>query len=217
MSAFQLAMRIRSSTIEWFLKSFAFSFLLCLIWGCFTFLNARTLLDGFDSTEALWLVYNATISLLCLIRSTPSVVDMDPIHWIVTLLTSFSGFAFLTGGTTNDTVVLHVAEGLIWLAIALGIWTSLLLGRSYDFLPALRCAQTRWLYQVVRHPTYLSSMIVKLGYVLKHPSIYNVLLLGLVVVLYDRRAEYEEDVMSQDASYVDYLQKVKYRFIPGVY
>lgn len=95
--------------------------------------------------------------------------------------------------------------------------TAFILGRSYDFLPALRRVKTQYLYKIVRHPMYLSSIIIKLGYVLKNPSVYNVLLLAVVVILYDRRAKYEEDIMSHDNLYVDYLQQVKYRFVPGVY
>jgi protein-S-isoprenylcysteine O-methyltransferase Ste14 len=64
---------------------------------------------------------------------------------------------------------------------------------------------------------YLSSIIIKLGYVLKNPSIYNTLLLMVITVLYVKRAKYEENIMSHDNSYVDYLQQVKYRFIPGIY
>ncbi len=203
--------------IERFLKSFALSLLLSLVWACFTFAQARKLLDGFDGIEALWLVYNAIIALLFLIRSTPSVVDLNPMHWVVALLTSFSGFAFARSGITSYAAVLALADGLIWLAIALGAWTALLLGRSYDFLPALRGVQTGWLYQLVRHPMYVSSIAIKLGYVLRHPSIYNCVLLIVVAVLYDRRARYEEAVMLHDASYAAYVHRVKRRFIPGVY
>ncbi len=64
---------------------------------------------------------------------------------------------------------------------------------------------------------YLSSIIIKLGYTLKNPSVYNILLLAVVIILYDKRAKYEEGIMSNDNSYVEYLQQVKYRFIPGIY
>jgi protein-S-isoprenylcysteine O-methyltransferase Ste14 len=55
------------------------------------------------------------------------------------------------------------------------------------------------------------------GYVLKHPSACNALLLLVFAVLYDLRARYEEEVLSQDESYADYLRRVKYRFVPGIY
>jgi len=90
------------------------------------------------------------------------------------------------------------------------------LGRSFDIFPALRHVKTQYVYQIVRHPIYLSALVLRLGYLLKNPSIYNTVLLMTVAVLYDRRAKYEEDILSHDRSYVDYLQQVKYRFVPGV-
>ena len=84
-------------------------------------------------------------------------------------------------------------------------------------MPALRHVKTNFVYQVVRHPMYLSSIIIKLGYALKNPSIYNFLLLIVIIVLYDKRARYEEDIMSHNDFYIAYSHKVKCRFIPGIY
>ena len=211
-----MTVEIRNRTIESFLKSRNFSFLLCLFWGYFTFIHTRTLLKGFDLTELLWLAYNVTISLLFLIRVRPSVVSMNPFHWAVALITSFSGFFFRQGANSRP-ILLFWAEVLIVFAILLGIVTAIILDRSYDFLPALRHVKTKCVYQIVRHPMYVSSIIIKLGYVLKNASMYNSVLLVVIIVLYDRRARFEEDIMSHDDSYVEYMKKVKYRFIPGIY
>jgi len=212
-----MSVEIRNTTIESFLKSFTFSFLLFLFWGYFSLIDIRTLLKGFDLTKLLWLIYNVTISLLFLIRVKPSVVSMNLIHWTVSLVTSFSGFFFVRRGTNSNPILLFTADFLILFALFLGIVAALILGRSYDFLPALRHVRTEYVYQIVRHPMYLSSIIIKFGYVLKNPSIYNTLLLMVITALYDKRAKYEEDIMSHNNSYVDYLQQVKYRFIPGIY
>lgn len=210
-------MEVKNATIESFLKSFAFSFLLFLFWASLTLIRTRALLKDFGFTELLWLIYNVTVSLLFLIRVKPSVVSMNLVHWTVALITSFSGFFFSRETANSTPILLLTANVLIISALFLGITTALILGRSYDFLPALRRVRTEFLYQIVRHPMYLSSIIIKLGYVLKNPSVYNALLLVLITVLYDKRAKYEEDIMSNDNSYVDYLQQVKYRFIPGIY
>ena len=210
-------MEIKNPTIESFLKSFTFSFLLFLFWGYFCLTGIQTLLKGFDFIQSLWLIYNVTISLLFLIRVRPTVVSMNPAHWIVALITSFSGFFFSGTGANHNSVLLFMADSLIIFAVLGGIMTAFILGRSYDFLPALRGVKTQYLYKIVRHPMYLSSIIIKLGYALKNPSVYNLLLLAVVIILYDRRAKYEEDIMSHDNSYVDYLQQVKYRFVPGIY
>jgi protein-S-isoprenylcysteine O-methyltransferase Ste14 len=136
---------------------------------------------------------------------------------MVALITSFSGFFFSRVDTNENPLLSLTADTLIIFAVFLGIVTALILGRSYDFLPALRYVKTKFVYQFVRHPMYLSSIIIKLGYVLKNPSIYNILLSAVIIVLYDKRAKYEEEIMSHSNSYVEYLQQVKYRFIPGIY
>jgi protein-S-isoprenylcysteine O-methyltransferase Ste14 len=102
-------------------------------------------------------------------------------------------------------------------AFLIAIVATLTLGRSFGFLPALRRVKTKFAYQLVRHPMYLGSMIVRLAYILMHPSVYNALLALLIIVLYDKRAKYEEQILSHDNSYVAYSQQVKYRFMPGVY
>jgi len=210
-------MEIKNNTIESFLESFTFSFLLFLFWGYFSLIHIRTILKGFDFTELLWLIYNVTISLLFLIRVKPAVVSMNLVHWMVALITSFSGFFFSRLDTNDYPLLLFTADTLIIFAVFLGIVTALILGRSYDFLPALRHVKTKFVYQIVRHPMYLSSIIIKLGYVLNNPSVYNILFLMVIIVLYDKRAKYEEYIMSHNNSYVEYLQQVKYRFIPGIY
>jgi protein-S-isoprenylcysteine O-methyltransferase Ste14 len=210
------SLEFRNTAIESFLKSRVFSLLLCLFWGYFTFIQIQTLLERFDLTELLWLIYNVIISFLFLIRVSPSVVSMNIIHWAVALITSFSGFFFEQGADCRPILSLS-ADILISFAILLGIMTAIVLERSYDFLPALRLVKTKYVYQVVRHPMYASSIIIKLGYALKNFSMYNSVLLAIIIVLYDKRARYEEDIMSNDNSYVEYLQQVKYRFVPGIY
>ncbi|MFC1552923.1 methyltransferase family protein [Candidatus Latescibacterota bacterium] len=199
------------------MKSFGFSVLLCLVWGFFSVFHAETLLKRFEFTELLWFVYNVTISILFLIRVRPSDVSMNLVHWVVALITSFSGFIFSKQGADSGLILSLTADSLIVFAIVLGIVAALILGRSYDFLPALRLVKTGYAYEIVRHPMYLSSIIIKLGYVLKNPSIYNICFLMVITVLYDRRAKYEELIMARSDSYVSYLQQVKYRFMPGIY
>jgi hypothetical protein len=81
--------------LERFVKSFAFSLLLGLAWGAFTFGHVRSLVRHFTWTEALWVLYNGSIAILFVIRTAPSVVSLDPVHWAVALLTSFSGMFFI--------------------------------------------------------------------------------------------------------------------------
>ena len=209
-------MEIKNTKIESFLKSFAFSLLLCLYVGFSAVTRTRSLLDEFELIEFLRLIYCVAASLFFLIRIKPSLVSMNPVHWIVALITSFSAHFFIREDSSAF-FLQDTAYALVILAHLIGLPAIFTLGRSFGLFPALRKVKTKYVYQFVRHPMYLASIFFKLGYVLKNPSVYNVLLLAVVVVLYDRRAKYEEDIMSYDNSYVDYLQQVKYRFVPGIY
>lgn len=201
---------------EAFLKSFTFSVLLFLVWGFFSVSRLWTLLAEFGWIELLWFVYNVMIAILFLIRVKPSMVSMNLIHWAVALITSFSGFLFLRKDATDGLSSLF-ADSFVVLGIVSAVVTACALGRSYDFLPALRIVKTGSLYKFVRHPMYTSSMLIKLGYVLKSPCLYNACILIAVVVLYDQRARYEESIMSNSEAYAGYMRLVKYRFLPAIY
>jgi protein-S-isoprenylcysteine O-methyltransferase Ste14 len=210
-------MRVQSVVIESFLRSFAFSVLLSLSCVILAAPHAWALLKGFDAFELLNLIYNLMVAFLFLIRTRPSLVSMSPVHWAVALLTSVSGFFFVRNDLPPAAALWLIGDTLIGVGILLALTAALILGRSFDLFPALRRVKTQYVYQIVRHPIYLSALVLRLGYVLKNPSLYNVMLLLLVAVLYDRRAKYEEDILAHDRSYVEYLRQVKYRFVPGVY
>jgi protein-S-isoprenylcysteine O-methyltransferase Ste14 len=179
--------------------------------------RTRSLLNEFGFIEFLRLVYSVAASLFFLIRVRPSFVSMNPVHWAVALITSFSAHFFIREGTNNNSILLFMADTFVISSIFLGVATVFVLGRSFGLFPALRQVKTKYVYRIIRHPMYLGAIFFKLGYVLKNPSIFNILLLMVIIVLYDKRARYEEDIMSHNNSYVEYLQQVKYRFIPGVY
>ncbi|HUW19128.1 MAG TPA: methyltransferase [Sedimentisphaerales bacterium] len=210
-------MEVKNAAIESFLKSFAFSLLLCLYCAFFAFIRARSLLKDFDLFELLHLICNLTLALLFLIRTRPSVVSMNLIHWTVALITSLSGFLFVRESVSPNRSLLFAGHALMIFAFLIDIVAALTLARSFGFLPALRRVKTKYLYQLVRHPMYLASMVLRLGYVLMNPSVYNALLTVLIILLYGKRAKYEEQILSHDNSYVDYLNQVKSRFIPAIY
>jgi protein-S-isoprenylcysteine O-methyltransferase Ste14 len=208
---------LRDGAIESFLRSFACSALLSLSCAALAAPHAWALLKGFDAFELLHLAYNLTVALLFLLRTRPSIVSMSPLHWAVALLTSFSGFFFVRKDSNPHALLLLTGDTLIGGSVLFSFTAALVLGRSFDIFPALRRIKTRYVYQIVRHPIYLSALVLRLGYLLKNPSIHNAVLLLLVAVLYDKRAKYEEDILSQDRSYLEYLRRVKYRFVPGIY
>ncbi len=210
-------MAAQETLLERVLKSFAFSVAMFLLWGTLTAIRGRSLLLDFDRMELLWVVYNAVLCILFLIRSKPSVVSTNPIHWAIALITAFSGLLFERHRVHLGLPYGITAHSFILIGIACGGAALLMLGRSYDLFPALRRIKTRWFYGWVRHPIYICAMVVRLGYVMLNLSPFNVSFFLVIVWLYDRRAAFEESILASDECYLAYARRVPYRFVPGVY
>ncbi len=202
--------------IERTVSGLGFSVFCFLIWGGLTALRARRLVADFSWMEVVWLVYIATFAVLFLVRSRPTAVSLNPLHWLVALLASFLGL-FFAKGSAGIGGTEAVAHGLILFWLAGSGTAALALRRSYDFLPALRGVTTDWLFRFIRHPMYVSSILIRLGYVGMHASMYNAAVFAIMVWLYVKRVDYEENIMQQDERYIEYMRQVRYRFLPGIY
>jgi protein-S-isoprenylcysteine O-methyltransferase Ste14 len=64
---------------------------------------------------------------------------------------------------------------------------------------------------------YVSSILIRLGYLGMHASMSNAAVFAVLVWLYVKRVDYEEDIMQQDERYIEYMRQVRYRFLPGIY
>ncbi len=106
----------------------------------------------------------------------------------------------------------------IMLVILFKTWTIFSLGTKSSNLTN-RGIVTHGAYRFVRHPHYLAKLIVWWICVLpsawQHPWLFG----GMVfwTMIYVLRALTEEDHLKKDIDYQNYMQKVKWRFIPRVY
>jgi len=164
----------------------------------------------------LYVALNIQCAVLFAIRHPAGLTTRQPLEVGVTLVSLNSIFAF------QPTPIAFSAwaplGGVISTAGALLTFISVhSLGRSFAVLPSVRPIQTSGSYRFVRHPIYLSYLITALGIVIRHPSIYNgsVALVGMMLMLW--RIKFEERLLAQEPSYRDYIARVPYRLIPGLY
>ena len=74
------------------------------------------------------------------------------------------------------------------------------------------------LYGLVRHPMYMSTLLLFLSMPLILGSLYSFLLMLLYVPIIAKRIRNEEQVLEQGlAGYTDYKRRVRYRIIPFVW
>ncbi|WP_241011937.1 MULTISPECIES: methyltransferase [Burkholderia] len=101
--------------------------------------------------------------------------------------------------------------------IAFQLFAKLSLGRSFGLLPANRGVVSVGAYRFVRHPIYAAYLLSEIGFVLANYSPRNVFMITSWMLLQIGRISLEERVLSEDADYRAYKEKVRYRLIPGLF
>ena len=94
---------------------------------------------------------------------------------------------------------------------------ALFLGRSFGLVAANRGLKLAGAYRVVRHPMYAAHLLGYLGYVLTYPSVANVAIAIASALALNGRAIVEERILARDPAYLEYLQRLPWRFFPHLY
>jgi protein-S-isoprenylcysteine O-methyltransferase Ste14 len=96
------------------------------------------------------------------------------------------------------------------------IWARLTLGRSIGLVPALRSLVTQGPYGYVRHPIYLGAILVFAANMLSSYSPLNVTVLALGIFWFILKSLAEESFLRSDPAYADYMEHVRWRWLPGI-
>jgi protein-S-isoprenylcysteine O-methyltransferase Ste14 len=166
-------------------------------------------------TGMLLVASEGLVVALTLVRRSAGTVDRT---WQARLLTMCATFgpplvrpAAFAGAPQSVTVAV-TAIGLI--IVVLG---KMSLGRSFGLTPANRGVVSTGMYRFVRHPIYLGYLITHVGFVVANPITWNLALLVVADLALMLRAAFEERTLAADPAYRDYMQRVRWRVVPGVY
>lgn len=204
-----------------FLKS------LCRVF--FTAVAVVLCLQGFSNTIAdiqsgYWLsigtlLFYSLLLILFIIRRPSQKAVVAPKHLVFALCGTFS--PFLLTYFPSDAPFLPVPLLIVLPLHLLGMVLSLIavanLGRGFGIFAALRLIKTEGLYRLIRHPLYTGEAIWLLAIILTNLTVYSALLYIVQVGCQIQRMKSEEELLSEDPTYAEYLSRVKYRMIPGVF
>lgn len=170
-----------------------------------------------DFIEGVFIAHNIIICLCFLLRSPARAIQTAVGHQAVAVCAFYSGVFFMGPAATDSLLLLDLSWWIILLGTIVGILSLVQLGKSFGVLIAVREVRTTGLYAFVRHPMYLSDIVMRLGYVCSHPSWFTGALFLASSACYVIRAMLEERFLAeQDQAYAAYMERVRYRFIPGV-
>ena len=88
------------------------------------------------------------------------------------------------------------------------------LGASFGIAPADRGLVTRGPYRYIRHPMYAGALLNTLAAVIWNPSLWNLILMAVIVTIDILRIHLEERTVF---AYDQYAQRVRWRVIPFVW
>jgi len=166
--------------------------------------------------EIAFLGHNVIMLFMIIARKRHKAVDSNFYHQMVAMAAFYSGLLF-QDTITNSPDQLLAARIVISVALMTGIISFFNLGRSFGILIAFRDIKTGGLYRIVRHPMYLTDIIWKIGMLLKKPCWINAGICLFSILCYAYRALLEEKFLSRQEEYTHYMEKVRYRFIPGIF
>ena len=158
-------------------------------------------------------VINLAVAALFLFRSRAH--DHGTVRTMVAALPAIV-LAAATVKLTHGAVWSVGAQTLFVTGAALTVTSLLALGQSFALLPSLRRVVARGPYRMVRHPAYASELLIAGACTWVNPW-PAALILGLLVIATVLRIAAEERVLTSDEAYRDYVARVRWRLLPGVY
>jgi protein-S-isoprenylcysteine O-methyltransferase Ste14 len=174
-------------------------------------------LVGFNLPGIAYLIQYSLATVTMIARRPPKRISFDPWYWALTFLTTYWGFLIMGFLEPGVCVLPGAATDAVAVLSLLGVvWGRLSLGRNIGCVPAQRDLVTEGPYRYVRHPIYAAMFLGLLGFALQIYSPRNAVLIGVGVVLTMVKSVTEERFLAQDPAYASYMERVRWRWLPGV-
>jgi len=171
----------------------------------------------FDIPNTVFLLQISLCALTLLIRRTPVRVTSDPLLWLLTLVSTYWGFltiGFWTPGIHLGP--LWITDSLAITSLVIVVWARISLGRNIGLVPAQRKIVTDGAYRFVRHPIYTAVFFSTVASALDNYSPLNAGLFSLGIFWWIVKSLVEENFLRKDPEYAAYLQRVRWRWFPGI-
>jgi protein-S-isoprenylcysteine O-methyltransferase Ste14 len=152
-----------------------------------------------------------------IIRRTPLRVTPNPWFWLLAFVATYGMFVFTAFGQTGVALVPTIIPDVIAItSAAVAIYARLSLGRSIGFVPANRGIMTGGAYRFVRHPIYTALFLTLAALTMRSFTPINLAGALTIFTLFVVKSVVEERFLSEDKHYVEYMKKVRWRWLPGI-
>ena len=164
--------------------------------------------------NGLLLASEGLVVLFMVFRRRPELVSSRPLDW----LAAFIGTAPLLvqpGGQPLAPPAVGVF--LIFFGLIVSIWAKVTLRGSFGLAAANRGLVGAGPYGLVRHPMYAGYLLTYAGFLLLNPLPWNAGVYLITASLLVYRVVAEERLLAEDADYLAFMGRVRYRLAPGLF
>ena len=154
--------------------------------------------------------------ILAVFSRVPRERDWGPLSLGATLCATFYFLAFQIAPGIR-LVPEATAAALQVAGLLVQIYAKWSLRRSFGLLPANRGVIVTGPYRIVRHPMYLGYLITDIGFLVANFGMRNLIVVVAQWTLQIVRIVKEEQLLSNDVTYREYMRRVRYRLVHGVF
>ena len=167
-------------------------------------------------TGLLLLASEMLVVVFTALRRAPSTVDRSLRARLFTTL-SMLGPPLVRPAAVAALLAEPITVALSAAGLLVSIGGKLSLGRSFGLMPANRGIVSTGLYRIVRHPIYMGYLITHVGFLTANPTLWNMVWLVIADLALMVRATCEEKTLAKDPAYRAYLDRVRWRVVPGLF
>lgn len=172
---------------------------------------------GFNVPDVVYVLQTAILVGTMVIRNPPVRVTHNPVFWALAFVATYWGFlAVGFEGPGVRVAPVWLLDTITALTLVGIFWARISLGRNIGFVPAQREIVIHGFYRFIRHPIYAVIFVSILGAMMERWSLRNAVVLSGGILLFGVKSFIEEGLLKNDPSYIAYMKKVPYRFIPGI-
>jgi protein-S-isoprenylcysteine O-methyltransferase Ste14 len=183
-----------------------------LLWA----LLAHRVYEASNPFAPLVMLAETSVVIFVLIRRPAEKISMRLGDWLLAATATYAPLLIMPAPNAWPALV-PLAVALVLFGNVVQIAAKLFLRRSFGIAPANRGIKQDGMYRFVRHPMYAGYLFVHIGILMLMPTLINLVIYALGWWAQILRLLAEERLLSQDPAYRAYMEKTRWRLIPGVF
>ena len=173
-------------------------------------------LHSINGYAPLVLISETSVMLFVLIRRPTEAISLEFGDWLLAITATAAPLAVIPVANAFPAIA-PIGIALLSVGNLFQVFAKLSLRRSFGIAPANRGVKVTGLYRFVRHPIYAGYLMVHVGFLLLAASPVNLVIYTIGWWAQILRLQAEEKLLSRDPEYAAYMQRVRWRLVPGLF